>query len=137
MFEETGVIKELGWDKVFDANIRIGKFLGYEPKIEYCVGNEKTDTSCFSPKNISSQFSDPYSQKRECEKFLEEQRVRFPDGWVLKEGNTVRKLEWYPQFHNDFNFCIDAVKRLMEKGIRIELTVDINELWKIVSNHCH
>ncbi len=125
---------ELGWEVVMDANDLIGKYLEFKPEIEYSVGDN--EGTCYSPKNVGDYFRYPATQKIECERFLQEQKEKYPNSWISKGNYSAQKKEWYPFFHRDFNSLIEAVKKLKAKGVEVEMSLDINELWKSVLNKC-
>lgn len=123
-----------GYKTIIEKNIIIGKFLGFQPEIEWMVGDD--EGSCFHPKSLG--YSDPASQKAYAEKWLKEQQDRFPDGWVVREGNKVICREYFPDFHSDWNHLIEAVKRLRKLNKNIE--VDYNSIFQswfaVVQNVC-
>jgi hypothetical protein len=126
---------EIGFDFLIKKNIEIGKFLKFEPEIEYavCCNNN----CCYSPKNVCLSYSDWRSQEAECKKWIEENIRKFPDGEVAKKGYRPTRLEYYPSFHSDWNHLIEAIKRLKEMSIEVSIIVDdIFETWKMVSNSC-
>ena len=129
---ESKLEKEIGLEAISEGNIRIGKFLGFQPEIEYCVGNE--DSYCYSPERCCFNYAE--SQKAECDRWLKENKERFPDGWITKENYKTVKLEHYPPFHRDFNRLMEAVILLDEKGIKILLSAEIDVLWKRVEKNC-
>jgi len=125
----------IGFDVLLNKNKFIGKTLGFEPRIEYAVCVD--GSCCYSPKNVSDMYSDWRSQKVECDKWLKENNERFPDGWVSKEGHSTTKLEYYPQFHLDWNELIEAVKRLRHKHINFHVQpCDIFYTWQLVYQNC-
>jgi len=99
---------ELGWNNITSMNILIGKTLGFIPEVKYVVGTE--NSTVYSPSNCG--FDHPISQKAEAERWLKDNHQKFPDGWVFKEGHAVRKCEYYPCFHEDWNDLIEAIKRI-------------------------
>lgn len=122
--------REMGWDKLQEANILIGKTLGFTPEIEYCVG---TDNSyCYSPKNFGDYFPTPYSQKVECERWLKENKEKYPDRFNSKEVYEVQKIEWYPFFHNNWNVLMEAIVRLNKMQIEIFIVPIISQTWRRV-----
>ena len=129
---EDTLEKELGFEHLINANELIGKFLDFEPEIEWMVGTD--ESSCFHPQQLG--YTHPQEQKAYAEKWLKEQKEKYPDGWVIQEGNKVIKREYYPQFHKDWNVLIEAVKRLKNKGINIGLSTDRDRVWKLVRQNC-
>jgi hypothetical protein len=113
---------ELGWKNILEMNILIGKTLSFTPKEEYVVGTE--GSICFSPCNIDIDY--PMHQKLEAERWLKDNLERYPDGRVAKEGCTVRKLEHYPQFHQDWNELIEAIKRIQSDYPEYEVVINLN-----------
>lgn len=137
MYLNHKVIREFedsnGYKTIIDKNIKIGKFLGFEPEIEWMVGT--SESSCFHPK--SSGYLDSREQKYQAEKWLKENKERFPDGWVSREGNEVIKREYFPNFHTDWNELMEAIKRL--KVLKKEIIIDsenIFQTWHAVSENC-
>lgn len=127
---------KFGFEKLCEWNEMVGKFLNFEPKIEYCVS--RNGGSCYSPSNVGSYFSDWQSQKRECERWLKEQHEKHPNGWVVKEGFETTRYEWYPTFYSDWNHMIEAIKRLSDRNIKtLKISCDIFEMFLEVSNYCH
>jgi hypothetical protein len=102
--------------------------LDFEPKIEWMVGNDQS--SCYHPKSCG--FDRPEQQKQEAERWLNEQRNRFPKGWVIQEGNAVVKREYYPQFHLDWNHTVEAIKRMWGKKIFIDFSMNIFYAWETI-----
>lgn len=136
MYLEYKAIKKfedkIGYQVLIDKNIQIGKFLNFEPVIEYAVCSK--GACCYSPKNVSSQYSDWRSQKAECERWLADNLQRFPDGWVAKENYQPTRLEYYPNFHKDWNHLMEAIKRLRKNGYQIAIDPDdIFFTWQLVS----
>lgn len=127
---------KIGFEIIVNKNIEIGKFLNFEPEIEYAVC--ANGACCYSPKNVSGRYSDWGSQKAECERWLAENVKDFPNGWVAKENYQPTKLEYYPQFHSDWNHLMEAIKRLREKGCNIGIAPDdIFYTWQLVSQNCN
>lgn len=129
---ENTLKKELGFEQLIKANETIGKFLDFKPEIEWMVGTE--ESSCFHPAQLG--YSCPPEQKAYAEKWLNEQKEKYPDGWVIQEGNKVVKREYYPRFHDDWNVLMKAVQKLRDKGINTGLSTDINRVWKLVKQNC-
>jgi hypothetical protein len=102
---------KIGYKKIIDSNIIIGKYLDFKPEVEWMVGNE--EGSCFHPKSLG--YNDELGQKLYAEKWLKEQHEKYPEGWVVKEGNKVIKREYYPDFHQDWNHLIEAVRKYQKK----------------------
>lgn len=125
---------ELGWETIRDANKRIGKWLGFVPKIEWTVSNG--DSSCYHPSQVGNHYASDWQQKAACEKFMEEQRKDFPDGWVIKEGFAPTRNERWPHFHVDWDMLMEAAERLEAKQNPAKLTTNINEVWKQVAEKC-
>ena len=126
---------KIGWKTIISKNETIGKFLEFTPRVEYAVC--KDNACCYSPSNVDNYFPTEHSQKVECERYLKEQAERFPNGWVTKDGYQTTRLEYYPQFHNDWNNLIEAVKRLKAKGHNILIDFDdIYYTWQLVSQNC-
>lgn len=129
-FEDT-----VGWENILSTNKRIGKFLKFEPTIEYAVGND--DCYCYSPSSLGGIYSHPHAQKAECDRYLREQLHKFPNGWVTKDGFKTKMLEHYPSFHTDWNELIECVKRL--KALGIEISIDCDNpfnTWGLISQNC-
>lgn len=127
--------KRIGWKNIMAQNVAIGKFLKFKPEIEYTVSNETS--VCYSPKNVSSQFSYPEMQKIECDRWLQENKEKYPESWVQKENFKTTMQEWYPQFHLDWNHLMEAIKRLqIDKGVSFAITPDIFSTWETVVNMC-
>jgi len=127
-FEESN-----GYKTIIDKNIQIGKFLGFEPEIEWMVGTD--ESSCFRPKSCG--YNDSGSQKIIAEKWLDEQKEKYPNGWVIAEGNQVLKREYFPKFHTDWNHLMECVKRLKLLGIEINIFSDnIFQTWYEVALSC-
>lgn len=105
--------EKIGYKKIIDSNIIIGKYLDFKPEVEWMVGNE--EGSCFHPKSLG--YHDELGQKLYAEKWLKEQYEKYPEGWVVKEGNKVIKREYYPNFHQDWNHLAEAIKRFKDKHI--------------------
>lgn len=120
----------IGFDTICAANEAIGKFLNFEPRIEYAVC--KDGACCYSPLNVGNYFPTEGSQKAECDRWLKEQKDRFPEGWVTKEGYQTTRLEYWPQFHADWNHLIEAVRRLHEKYIACPLSTNRFATWENV-----
>lgn len=126
---------KIGFKELINKNIEIGKFLNFEPEIEYAVC--ANGSCCYSPKYGGSQYSHWQSQKAECERWLEENKKDFPDGWVAKGGYQPTRLEYYPQFHSDWNHLMEAIKRLAEKGCKSPIDPkDIFHTWELVLENC-
>ena len=135
MYLESKEIREFensnGYQKVIDKNIQIGKFLGFEPEVEWMVGT--SESSCFHPKSCG--YLDVREQKYQAEKWLKENKERFPYGWVSKEGNEVMKREYFPNFHTDWNELMEAIKRL--KVLKKDITIypeNIFQTWYLFSD---
>jgi len=62
--------EELTWEVVHAGNIPIGKSLDYEPEISHSVCRD--GGCCYSPENVGGYFDSVYSQKQECDRWLEE-----------------------------------------------------------------
>lgn len=103
--------EKIGFETIINNNIEIGKSLNFEPKIEYAVC--ANGSCCYSPSNIG--YNDWRSQKSECDRWLAENKLKFPDGRIAQEGYTTTKLEHYPNFHSDWNHLIEAIRRLNQK----------------------
>jgi hypothetical protein len=121
-----------GFDNIINQNIMIGKFLGFEPNIEYVVGTK--ESSCFHPKQHG--LSSVNDQKKSAEEWLQDIREKYPDGWVVKEGNEVMKIEYYPDFHTDWDHLIEAIKRLEKIKELIPINTDIFKTWHLVVHKC-
>lgn len=119
---------KIGYKNLLEKNKKIALFLEFTPEIEWMVGTN--DGSCFHPKSCG--FNDVDSQKREAERWLLEQKQKFPNGWVLKEGNQVVKREYYPKFHSDWNFTVEAIKRMWDKKIFIAFSMNIFYAWETI-----
>jgi hypothetical protein len=137
MYLDHKIIREFeesnGYKTIIDKNIQIGKFLGFEPEIEWMVGTD--DSSCFRPKSCG--YNDSGSQKIIAEKWLNEQKEKYPNGWVIAEGNQVVKREYFPNFHTDWNHLMECVKRLKLLGIEINIFSDkIFQTWDEVAFSC-
>lgn len=125
---------KIGFEILIKKNIEIGKFLNFEPEIEWMVGTD--ESSCFHPKSLG--YNDANSQKLYAEKWLKEQKEKYPNGWVVTEGNKVIKREYYPSFHTDWNHLIEAIKRLSYKGCHIPVAADdIFYTWQLVYQNCN
>lgn len=125
---------KIGFKVLINKNIEIGKFLKFEPEIEWMVGTD--ESSCFHPKSLG--YNDENSQKLYAEKWLKEQKEKYPNGWVVTEGNQVIKREYYPNFHTDWNHLMEAIKRLRDKGCQVSIAPDdIFYTWKLVSQNCN
>lgn len=122
----------IGFEVLCAKNEEIGKFLDFKPEVTYSVGDG--DGSCYHPDQ--RYFSTPESQKAEAERWLADNLKRFPDGWVAKDGYFVKKNEWWPRFHIDWNHLMEAVKRMRQKGINVGHNTDIFYTWKLVSQNC-
>jgi hypothetical protein len=95
-------------DEEFEiGNKLIAAYIGHQPEIEYCVG--KDGSTCYNPKHVDNYFPTPASQKVECERWLKEQKDRFPDGWVTKEGYQVKKYEWYLRYDDRWEYLMPVV----------------------------
>jgi hypothetical protein len=89
------------------TNKLINEWMGREPKISYAVATD--DAICFD----ASHFTDhPASQKLDCDKWLAENKARYPDGWVAKGGYETRKFESYPHYHSDWNELMKVVEKV-------------------------
>jgi hypothetical protein len=120
---------KIGFEVIMAKNIEIGRFLAFEPEIEYCVS--ANGSYCYSPDN--TYFPTPESQKQECDRWLAEQNVRFPDGWVTKEGYQTTRHERYPPFHHQWEHLVEAIRRLKEKGRTVAIdTSSIFNTWELV-----
>jgi len=122
----------IGWENIRAANEAIGKFLDFTPTVNYAVC--KDGNCCYSPANVDNLFSTEYSQKSECDRWLKEQKDRFPEGWVTKEGYQTTRLEFWPQFHADWNHLMEAVRRLHFKNIDCCLSTNRFLTWDDVCN---
>lgn len=120
--------KEFGWEKLCNFNEQIGKFIGYKPKIRYAVGDG--DSYCYNPDE--RYFFAPELQKQECIRWLKEQKERYPDGWVTKDGYKPVKIETYPQYHRDWNDLIDVVQFLKNAGKTIDFQPEIDITYKSI-----
>jgi hypothetical protein len=89
-----------------EGNKIIADFMEDEAEVEYYVGNE--DSICYSPKNVGSHFSWPASQKQEAERWLREQKEKYPDGWVTKDGFCVQRIENYPRYNSSWDWLMPA-----------------------------
>lgn len=105
---------KIGYKNIIDSNIIIGKYLDFKPRVEWMVGTE--ESSCFHPSQCG--YNDEVSQKNKAEQWLKEQQEQYPNGWVIKEGNKVIKREYYPDFHQDWNHLMEAIKRFNKKTMR-------------------
>jgi hypothetical protein len=122
---------KIGYKNIKANNIKIGEFLDFEPEIEYVVGNESG--YCYSPKNVDYVFSDPQSQKRECEGWLANNVAKYPNGLAARNNYGVMQLKHFPKFHLDWNHLIEAINRLKQKQINISInTENIFETWLCV-----
>lgn len=128
--KQTAFEQKEGYDILMKQCKKVAIILGFEPQIEYMVGTE--ESSCFHPKHLGC--NDPLSQKIQAEKWLKEQQERFPEGWVIQEGNTVIKREYYPVFYSDWNLMIEALRRLKVNFNR-SLSPNIEDIfwtWKLI-----
>lgn len=129
---------EIGWDAIQDGNKVIGDALGIQPNVDWSIckldASGKVDSIAFSPAHVCDWT--PYQQKMECEKFMEEQRRKFPNGWIVSEGFDTTKREIYPRFDMDWNPLMAAVAILKERGRDVSMTIIMPDLWKQVLAHC-
>lgn len=137
MYLDPKIIREfeeqIGWENIIQKNIQIGKFLGFEPSVEWMVGTD--ESSCFNPKQ--SGYNDAESQKMIAEKWLNEQKEKYPNGWVVTEGNKVVKREYFPNFHTDWNHLMEAIKRLKALKKEVDILPDyIFATWNNVVKNC-
>jgi hypothetical protein len=97
--------------ETIQGNKLIAEFMGTEPEVEYCVGHKKKQTICYSPKQ-TDYFPSSGMQKAECERYLKEQREKYPNGWVTKEGYETLRDEWYPRYHASWNELMPVVQKI-------------------------
>ncbi len=95
-----------------DACKIIGVFMEHTPEIEFCVGNVEKGTISYSPKNIGDYYRHPSEQKAECERYLKEQKEKYPDGWITQEGYTTRLFEWYKDYNVSWDLLIPVLKKI-------------------------
>ncbi len=119
-------------EKLFEMCNLIGKHLGFEPEIEWRIGNG--DVVCYSPKS-SGNYHTTLSQKIECERWYNKQLER-PNGWAIKEGFKPESKEWYPFFFQDWSALISAVIKLQDKNIQIKISTNIEDLFESVYSAC-
>lgn len=123
---------EFGWENIKEGNKTIGIALNFKPHTTYAVGDD--DGYCYSPDN--NHFSDENSQKREAERWLNEQITKYPDGHVARDGYKVIKFETYPSFHRDWNELIEALKRIEKQGfVFVCYSYNIFKTWKLLYNY--
>ncbi len=127
--------EELGWEVVLASNNRIGKFLDFTPEIEYSVGSKELGSYVFTPKNCVEWSMSSGEQKAECEKWIKNQREKYPESEFSHPSYEALRQEWYPQFHRDWNALHAALTKLKKLGKNIPIT-DIGTTWKIVSGNC-
>ncbi len=99
-----------------NGNELIAEFMGQTPEIEFCVGNVEKGTISYSPKNIGDYFSYPSEQKAECERYLKEQKEKYPDGWITKEGYTTRRFEWYKPYNLSWDILMPVIFKFKALG---------------------
>jgi hypothetical protein len=97
--------------ETIQGNKLIAEFMGTEPEVEYCVGHKEKQTICYSPKQ-TDYFPSAGMQKAECERYLKEQRERYPNGWVTKEGYETLRYEWYPRYNASWNELMPVVEKI-------------------------
>ncbi len=127
--------EELSWEVVLASNSRIGKFLDFTPEIEYSVGSKELGSYVFTPKNCVEWSMSSGEQKAECEKWIKNQREKYPESEFSHPSYEALRQEWYPQFHRDWNALHTAVAKLKEKDITIDIS-DIETTWKRVYINC-
>ncbi len=126
--------EELGWKFIIAGNEKIGKFLGFTPEIEYSVGSEELGSYVFTPKNCVEWSMSAGEQKIECDKWLKNQREKYPTSEFSHPSYEALRKEWYPNFHLDWNLQNEATKRLL--GLPTMISPDINENWKRIYELC-
>ena len=112
---------EFGWENVLNSNVIICKTLGFEPEIEWVVGNQ--NSSCYHPKHCG--FDHVLSQKNEAEKWVENNAK-----YCNTNGYSAIKNENYLLLHNDWNNLIEAIKRFNDK-FEQKITPDVNRITKL------
>jgi hypothetical protein len=118
---------------IVEANRVIGTFLNFKPAIEYDVVSDKGNHAYSADPII---YSHPVSMKAECERWLSEQLIDYPEGWIAKGSYSVQPSEYYPNFHSDWNHLMNAVKTLELRGVTVNITTDINATWKELLQKC-
>lgn len=98
-------------EQFMEQNKVIGKAMGVEPEIEYCVGND--GGSCFHPKHCGTTW--PPKQKHECEKWLSNSK------WAKDQGYEVKKEEWWPWYNQDWNKLMEAVEKIEAMGYFVSI----------------
>ena len=110
------------------GHINQGKYTYFKVDLIKSLDLIRMIPSCFHPLHCGE--DNPRSQKYIAEKWLEDQRERFPNGWVIKEGNDVVKREFFPSFHTDWNHLIECINRLKLTGVQINVFTDnIFKTW--------
>lgn len=94
---------------IAEGNKIIAEYEGRAPEIEYWVAHPTEDSICYSPKNVGGYFRTPYEQKRECDRWLAEQKKDFPQGWVTKGGYVTKEKTWWPRYDEDWNLIIKVI----------------------------
>jgi len=106
--------------KILKANNeKIGRWMMYEPEIEYSVGTN--DSYCYNPKQIGYGWHS--DQKRECERWLKE----MPQ--LAEQGYFVRRDENWPYFHQDWNELIKVVERIEVGNFGIKMCRKVVEIY--------
>ncbi len=121
---------KLTWEQLRDRNTQIGKLMGFQPTVEYCVGNE--EASCYHPSHFPEYYPTPELQKQECIRWLDNHRERYPTSEVAQY--SVVRREYYPDFHKDYNLLIACRNKLKAQNLHIEMTCNLEEDYENVWN---
>jgi hypothetical protein len=124
---------KFGWNNILLGNEKIGKFLKFVPRIEYALCNN--GSCCYSPSNIENFFPTADLQKKECERYLNEQKEKCPNGMIVSGGFITTKIEHFPNFHIDWNHLIEAISRFRKTENGEKLFVfydDIFLTWELI-----
>ena len=112
-----------GVENIHLYNKSIGEYLGFEPTLEYYVGDISQNNYIFGPKSIG--YDLPKMQKVRCEKYIIEND---------KQGIYEVKVDIeYPNFHTSWEDLMQCIKRLRDKGYYFDINPSsIFKTWENV-----
>jgi hypothetical protein len=105
-----------------EQNKLIGQFMGVEPEIEYCVGNETG--SCFHPKQCG--YSWHHQQKHECERWISENKE-----YAERNGYSVQREEWWPWYNQDWNKLMQVVEKIGQLHLKSKVAYNPDLVFKV------
>ena len=93
-----------------DLNEKIGKLLNLPYKTEFWVMNQD-----------ESNYTITFEHKTVADDWLERQRTKFPNSWIIKEGYHVVERHIYPHATGDLNDSKIIVDAMGKKGFWLKL----------------